>query len=395
MHVSVVGLGVRYLPAALSVSAIALLLPAGCEIAVGDTVPAFTCSVEAGPMGCPTTQVCSPATNECVDKCTITPCIGDLRCEMGTGLCVATVGDASTDQPSSDGRPSDSSGGGDGGPCRSLGCKCSGDAECDSNLCVDRVAATPNLYAAAGNSSFCAQTCCSSGDCPAGDVCFATAAGTNYCVNPAWLGDRTTPGPSGRGGASCGDGSACRSGLCVGGLCADTCCSTSSTGQCASGSVCAFDYFPGPRGFDTHFGANCVPAPDGGKDYSGAQLCSANSDCVSNLCLEDAASSAMHCNDACRNSLDCTSGFSCTYILPNAGQSDTVAACFPAAGTIAVGQPCTMGGTTTCANDLCVGTTCTDPCFVDSDCPAELPHCVVTLLTVGAGGSVEAAVCGP
>jgi hypothetical protein len=398
MRLSGDGLGLRYFPAVLCGAAVTLLLPAVCEIAIGDTVPAFTCDVEAGPMACPTMQVCSPTTSQCVAMCPMAICPAQSHCETGSGLCVANAGDASTDQTetASDARPGDSSGStGDGGPCRSLGCKCSGNADCDSYLCVDEVAATADLYAAAGSSSFCAETCCTSEDCQAGAVCFATAAGANYCVNPAWLGDRTTPGSSGQGGASCGEGSACRSGLCVGGLCADTCCSTESTTQCASGTVCAFADFPGPpTGFDTNLSANCAPLPAGGSDAAGGQPCSFDSDCASNLCLSDG------CSDACRNSADCPSGESCWYLLPylpDGGESNaTVAACYPSVEpNVGIGQSCASGGPMSCANNLCVGTTCTDTCFVDSDCPEELPQCVLTLLQVGMGGKVYATVCGP
>ncbi len=379
------GLRTRHFVAALLVPALALLFSAGCEVAIGDAVPAFLCEADAGPSACPGSQVCSPASHQCVDMCSVSGCPHGFGCSDASQLCVPASTDGSTDEAAADARPNDAPLQADGGPCRSLGCKCSGDADCNSSLCLDMAAATTELYTAAGRSSFCGQTCCTSADCPGGTVCFATAAGGNYCVNPAWLGDRSTPGRL-QGGSSCSTGTQCRSGLCAGGTCADPCCSTQS-GQCASGSACAFGNFPG-KGFDTHYSARCVTSPDAGAPFG--SFCSADADCESNLCLN-------YCVAPCRNSADCPSGHSCWYVLPNSPNSnDVVAACLASTqGSTAVGQSCSSPAS--CANDLCVGgagsMVCTDTCFVDSDCPSSLPNCALALLTVGMGGNVEATIC--
>jgi hypothetical protein len=274
-----------------------------------------------------------------------------------------------------------------------VGCKCTGNTDCDSGLCLDKIAATTALYAAAGMSDFCGQTCCTSEDCPTGTVCFGTAQGGNYCVNAAWLGDRVTTRSGLPGGSACMNDGQCRSGLCASpGLCADTCCSTGSS-QCAAGTVCGFAQFPGPTtGFDTHYTANCIP-PVAGLQQAGGQLCCADSDCKSNLCLANPSGTPI-CVDACRNSGDCGGGSVCSYLLPHSsvGSSDTVAGCWPpSTGMGGPGATCTAPAQ--CKNGLCVGTTCSDPCFVASDCVSPFSKCVVTPLTVEQGGTVEAPIC--
>jgi hypothetical protein len=279
----------------------------------------------------------------------------------------------------------------DGG-CRSLGCGCAGNSACDSGLCLDKVAATPDLYNAAGGTSFCSSPCCTSSDCPGGTVCFATGAGGNYCVDPALLQDRSTPG-AGMGGQACTDGTGCRSGRCVSGVCVDTCCSTAATDECAGGSVCAFADFPG-TGFDVHFGGNC--AKTSGTLTDGA-ACSANTDCQSGFCNKD--STVLHCAAVCRRSADCATGRACAYFVPpgvTGSGNDIIAACLPNAGTLGPGQACTTSQD--CADGLCFsasgGSACSDVCVANADCPSALPHCVVTTLMFMAAGQLEAPICG-
>src|SRR6516162_4307360 len=74
-------------------------------------------------------------------------------------------------------------------------CSCVNAMDCASRVCALSVDVGPTLFQAAGSNQFCTQACCTSVDCPAGTVCFASGEGGQYCVDPAWLG-RATPGPN-------------------------------------------------------------------------------------------------------------------------------------------------------------------------------------------------------
>jgi hypothetical protein len=364
----------RIVPGAIAASVLALVTAAGCEVAIGDALPAFTCTPNAAEAVCPPGQVC--VGSQCV------PIDGGVEAaESGTDVMLDR---SAWDSPPGDGPSPDS------GACRTFGCKCGGQADCDSLLCVDKVAVTGALFAAAGSYSFCSQPCCTSSDCPAGSVCFGTDAGGNYCVKPAWLGDRSQSLGTGLGGQPCSTGADCRSGLCPAAdssHCADTCCSTMSAASECSGApntTCVYKNFPG-TGFDVNFTANCAVANPGG--LPPGRLCGQNSDCASNLCSGS-------CLAACRNSSNCNSALDVCWYLFLLSTSQLVSACSQHDGTAVPGAPC-PGGMRDCGNDLCVGGTCTDVCYSDKDCAGVpgLPHCLPALLTVSGGGSVEAPIC--
>jgi hypothetical protein len=376
----------------------------GCEIAVGNEVPLFECL--QGPAVCPDNKVCDPSSHLCVAPCNVTGCASNMQCDLGSSLCVPVVGDdgpsggdddgaapgqdadAST-QPEEAAPPVETGPGPETGACRGLTCPCSGAAACDSGICADSLTVPSGLYAAAGNQSFCTKPCCTSQDCDANTVCFATGAGGNFCVNPTWV-QRNAPGAA-LGGASCGTGRDCRSGQCgTSGTCADTCCSTFASNECAPGNTCRFGTFPGAATFDKNDVFYCG---HGGSRGNGSS-CTVNSDCQSELC-----DGSNGCTNACRNTGECIgAGEACAYVTPPAAPSSTaVAACFSGPGAIPGSTPegSNCSSDTDCQSLFCDPTShqCTDVCFADSDCKAGW-RCRPEKVTLQAGGSFSVLACG-
>lgn len=389
--------------AALFASVLMGVVAAGCEIAIGNDVPAFECVQEAAV--CPGNQVCDPQNHVCVSPCSVTGCKGGTVCDPGSNACIpgltsddGPVGDDTTapeadadaaTQPDEAAPPVETGPGPDTGPCRGLTCPCSGAASCDSGICADSLTVPSGLYAAAGNTSFCTKPCCTSADCDTGTVCFATGAGGNFCVSPAWLQRSTIVGTS-LGGATCGSGRDCRSGLCAGTTCADTCCSTgAAASECASGNQCRFGNFQGVASFDKNYIAYCGH----GGTHGNGSTCSTNSDCQSELC-----DGIDGCSNACRNTGECaSSGEACAYVTPAAASSGTaVAACFsgPAPGNTPEGGNC--GSDTDCQSLFCGPTShqCTDVCFADSDCTKAGWRCRPESVTLSGGGKFSVLACG-
>jgi hypothetical protein len=378
----------------------------GCEVMVGRDVPAFAC--DEGPDVCPDNEVCDVSAHQCVVRCELIGCKDGLTCDPTTHLCTSDAvssdgGGDVTRVDSSDGssgidadasmRDQEGStadtGNGDSGGCRTFGCACGLDTDCDQGeVCVTQQAA-PDVYSSAGH-AFCSKPCCTSADCDQGTVCFGPGQGGNYCVRPSWLPDRSMNPGSGQGGAACSGadpGSQCRSGLCVGGSCADTCCSTKDArSECAGGATCEFSSFPG-SGFDRHYVANCGPAPGSG---SSGSSCSGRGSCVSGLCLFDFD---WTCHDACRSENDCASGQECTIeLIDQSTPADIASICWPPYGNGAEGSQCTQGSD--CRSGLCNGTVCTTTCFSDADCAAPVAHCRLTPLAVQGGGTYSVLLCG-
>jgi len=399
--------------AATAVGIVALLSGGGgCELAVSDSIPSFTCLPNAAD-SCPSGSVCVPATHECVPRSvTCTPgapsgCAGGTRCDAQTLRCLpaATALDASGDEDARPTPPLDSTPDspdvlvadarerdgpiGDGpdvtvpdatpdGGCRGVTCRCSGANDCDSMICADQLTQTTALYTAVGSMNFCTQPCCTSADCPGSTVCFGTGGGGNYCVLPKWIG-RTGGLGTGQGGSACTGGAECRSGLCTGSACADTCCSTAQeASECASGTVCRFAAFPG-NGFDSHETAWCGPAIG---TLSGGTICSFDTACQSGKC-------GGRCEVACRSSMDCGTGLACSYglapTLPT--NKDIVEACMTATGSTANGGNCSANND--CQSAFCDGSHCTDACVTDGDCKPGL-HCRPVVVQVQGSYSVLA-----
>ncbi|MDP9002564.1 MAG: hypothetical protein M3O46_20940 [Myxococcota bacterium] len=395
-----------------------------CSLIVSNGLPPYMCSPREGNSVCPTDQICAPTAGavaqfRCCDPhapgCTADSEGGnDMMGDDGGMSGDVRTGDAMDAEVLSDA----DSGTNDGlVPCRGLGCRCTTTANCPASFaCVDKVSITADIWAAwidAGGindaGGFCAETCCTSGDCDLGDggsatVCFGTGAGGNYCVPPSWLGDRSAIGIAG-GGASCGDDASadaatvCRSGLCLdSGVCADTCCSTRLYKTECSGSGCRFGAFPG-AGFDNHQAANCaVPI---GSDL-GTSPCMSNDQCRSNLCLGFGGFGGMgSCRDACRLPADCPANprsqpTTCGYVQPNPPDADLVAACMAGGrvGDAGDGMPCRSSGE--CAQGYCAQNgpqgVCIAVCFADSDCP-QPERCRPQTVQLS-GGTYSVLACG-
>lgn len=385
----------------------------GCEIAIGDTVPTVNVC-NGGPDPCPPGQVCDRSYH-CVTACPAAHCATGTMCNPTNGLCEPIVTDGGmpdevTVNDSSGGDVADAvdsmteeeattppDTGTDTGNCPGgVLCGCSGDSSCNSKLCVGQVAVGNGLYQAAGSMSFCSKACCISADCPGGTVCYATGQGGNYCVDPAWIGRMPVTNTGSLGGANCANPRDCRSGLCDGSShCVDTCCSTEqAANECAGGTTCNFDNFPGATAIDKNYGAFCGTVGGSGADGTS---CFQNSDCASNLCAAAPNESSNKCKDACRNSSDCTGSYHCNYVIPPNPPTPTpvVAACFTSQGNLTMGQTCDP------ANDQCKGfcdpssNKCTDVCFGDSDCSAMSGwRCRDSTISVQGGGSYTILCCG-
>ena len=275
-------------------------------------------------------------------------------------------------------------------------CPCANSQDCTSGVCAQSMDVGPTLFAAAGSNQFCTQACCTSIDCPAGTVCFASGEGGQYCVDPAWLG-RTTPSSNAMhvlGGSACSTNSDCRSGLCAGSSCADTCCSLASSGsECQSPASCVFGNFPGKQGIDTHFAPHC--GATGPQPYG--TLCTSNTDCQGGLCFQSGGSG--NCTNPCRGQAECGNSAVCNFYEQG---GDVYAACFPFAmgqGTGNLGATCSMD--IQCLGYYCntgsQGGQCTGPCFTDSDCAAVSGWRCTPQLLIGnlPTGNYNALGCGP
>ena len=384
--------------AALAALIVAMLAGGGCELVVPDTPPPFAC--RPGPDTCPNGSTCVPATGHCVpvaEACSPRSCPAGAQCDPNTLVCQPLDAAAT---PISDGpAPYLDAPGETGvdvldavsdvdsaGSCRGFACKCSGSSDCASGICGDQLTVTGDVYNAAGRASFCTKPCCTSADCDASTVCFATAAGGYYCVRPDWLGRSTTLGTK-IGGQACSVGDDCRSGACAGSICADTCCSSSRAGaQCAAGTSCRFGGFPG-TGFDVHFAAHCAP-PAG--LLPNASACRSAAECQSGFC----DTILLVCRDACGNAQDCGAPRqSCGYTVSTPGSAGVVSACGQSQqGTGVQGSSCQAVGE--CLNGFCNPTShqCTDVCFTDADCTVPGWRCRPE--AVQFGGSYSVLSCG-
>ncbi len=399
-----------------AIAILALLASGGCELAVSDTIPGFTC-VPGAAANCPAGQVCVPSTHQCTPIAgTCTPgaaaaCPAGMRCDpqmlrctgstsaipdaAGDGTLMETSPDSSSDahvgvadgalvadasgdahDASMPDAPADAP-----GPCRGITCGCRGPADCDSGVCADTLTATTALANALNGMSFCTQPCCTSTDCPGNTVCFGTGGGGDYCVAPNWIG-RAVEQALAPGGTACTANGDCRSGLCntSNNQCADTCCSSAQPGQCANGTVCRYAAFPGTS-FDTHETAWCGAAIG---TSAGGSVCAVDATCQSGKCAN-----FTRCEAVCRSTTDCGNGQACSYglgptTLP--ANKDIVAGCVNVTGNVANGGSCTSNAD--CQSAFCDGSgKCTDVCVTDNDCKGGL-HCRPVVVQVQGSYSV-------
>jgi hypothetical protein len=369
-----------------AVALLGLAAVTGCELAVTDTLPAFTCVPGASDV-CPAGEVCDPVAHTCgrAGSVTATPEAG-AQPDGALDADDATVGDSASDareaadetdggvpglDSMADSTPPPVDGGNDSGACHDTGCACVHATDCAGHVCAAEQDVGASLWAAAGtgaagSGAFCTQACCTSADCPNHGVCFATGVGGNYCVLPQWLPGRSATVGASVGGATCAANADCRSGLCASGACADTCCSNAnSASECAVSTTCRIGAFPG-MGFDTHSVGVCTPSL--------------------------ASCSGFQCRP-CRNSAECGVGQAC-YYLPIVPTKDIAAACTTADGPGTPGTKCTTDFT--CATNFCdMGMLCSDVCFADADCTVDGWRCRPEQVQLASGGSDAVLVCGP
>ncbi|MGD0527775.1 MAG: hypothetical protein ABSE49_21760 [Polyangiaceae bacterium] len=292
--------------------------------------------------------------------------------------------EASTASDTGGGSTTDTTVPSEAGPC-TVNCPCANDSDCTTAKGAEGICAqSADVGADLGHTGFCSEPCCTSASCDPGSVCFASGAGGNYCVNPAWLARSTTLGDS-TGGATCTSNAQCRSGLCTGGKCADTCCSfADSSAECASGTECAFGAFPGTSP-DIHFAARCS-AP-GGAQTAGSP-CSVSSECAGGLCYTNASNP--FCVAPCSTSTECGGGYGCQLDIQG---GDIYAGCFLVNGQDAQGSPC--NDFTQCLGGLCSAAgECTNICFSDSVCEGGW-RCSPMLDNEYPAGDPTVLACGP
>jgi hypothetical protein len=283
----------RTFPATRALHAALLALALGaavaCEAIVSSDVPEFTCS-GSGPSDCPSGSLCDT---------TVGRCVLDLGGENEAG-----DGDAGDEDAT--GVPDAKPDARDSGPAP-LGGACALDTDCASRLCGKSAFLTTAIVSAA--SGVCTQTCCTSGDCPSGFVCFSGGTGGSYCVDEAKAG-RTPPTTGGKpAGEACTGSTECRSGLCSNDVCLDTCCLQS---DCAAGTFCAVENVT-IKGGAAHDIWVCSPRSVSLKNAGTA--CTGNPQCKNDNCIGAPAV----CNPPCCTAADCEAadpsfaGYTCAY----------------------------------------------------------------------------------
>lgn len=334
-----------------------LSLLAACQLIVSNDLPSYRC-VGDNPSSCPDGLTCGPF-----------------------GLCV--VPDDATDA-GKDARPN---GGGDGGDAGfTIGTECVLDSDCKEGLICGTSAILTTTIVPQDSKPVCTTPCCTSEDCPTGNVCYATSSGSNYCVASTRAGARAST-QNLAGGAACTSASDCRSGSCTG-RCADnsnTACTTSDKcngvdcidlqcldtccrqNNCATGSVCRA--LAGTAHASWACGAPEV-MPNGSASGEVKATCTENYQCKNANCAFDVYPTK-HCTPSCCSSADCAAlgtNYACGY-----GKQDTelLKWCFaPVSGAVALGAACTVDAQ--CVSHYCDPelAKCMNVCCTDRDCTA-------------------------
>ncbi len=371
----------RRAPSLACLTAVGLALLAGiggCEVLVGDSLPADIHCADDLASECPSGEYCS-ASHLCI-PC-LTPGCGPLVIDGGrdagggmdarvtpvdaghdTGV-VPPV-DAPVEAPATPGQIGD--------VCGTAG------AACASGLsCLD----TSNLTGlGAGAGTICSEPCCTSADCGGDNVCYPTTGG-NLCISAA-LATKCT------GGAS---------------ACGATCCTSS---DCTSG---AMDYCAIGESAGGSFTPSCTTfGGDTSCDFGPCQgvsgdPCAMDSDCESGVC-----SCTDFDNCACAEALDCcgpsdcaSAGGTCGWLEATDANNATLVfrGCTTAGGQTASGMAC--HSYTECQGTICESFTgggdklCSQPCCQDSDCSAVTGWVCLPYSVPLTAGSVALLVCQP
>jgi hypothetical protein len=319
---------------------VATVLLVGCQLLVPSDVPDFKCA-SADPSACPSGMTCDTTAGRCVSSA-LTP-------EGGEEEDVVVPSDAKdvkdVDAPIT---------------AAELGADCTANGDCKSQICGTSTILTTTIIPGASK-SICTQTCCTSGDCPTGFVCFGTGTGGNYCV-PAVRAQRSTPGTKAPG-AACVGSTDCRSGLCAGSplRCIDTCCTAS---DCTSPTTCRVKIINVPPPDRETW--TCAPAETTGtKDPPLA--CGSGTECKSDNC----AGFPKKCRPSCCNATHCSAfgaNAFCAYGTFLTTNADTKWCFDPPTAGAALGATC--NGDIDCASRLCdpESKKCVTACCRDGDC---------------------------
>jgi hypothetical protein len=251
----------------------------------------------------------------------------------------------------------------DSGKCTIVGCPCTRNGDCDSDICADST-----ILTSVETGRVCTKPCCASSDCASGFVCFAAGTGGNYCVAASLIGRTTLGGVP--GGGACANDETCRSGKCgQGGKCLDACCKDANCpgGQCAQ---------------DTQqTGHDVLQCTGNAGTKTNGQTCSSASSCDGAVCeYENATDFNMSCMAPCCASSPCGSGYACFDLNINGPSgTDWIPVCSQPQGNDTDGQPLAIGpgamGATCalnrdCRSVHCLAGKCTDVCCTDADCTA-------------------------
>ncbi len=271
------------------------------------------------------------------------------------------------------------------------------------------------------------------------------------CVVDAMTGERLCQDPVGNGmtGDACNSGAECASNLCLNGACANPC---EGNADCPNGFICEIQSIPLEGGGQASFNV-CVEAPQpclanddctdpeicvatrmgnsveltcqdpvpGGGELG--DMCVADSDCLSGLCVDGA------CSEPCQRPIDCSpdGSFVCEpegsltvngqllnvckpkppeQCLSNS-QCSSPERCVATRGQSAIeftcGMPNANGGNTgaTCTTDsdciqnLCLGGVCAPPCQGNGDCAAATDFTCEGQDVMLAAGTDNVNVCTP
>jgi hypothetical protein len=387
-----------------------LIATGGCEAIVSDNLPTGSCAPDNVQGGCPPGYICYQG--QCAF---MAPQAGGAGgggggggggrdAGGGGGGGAGGGGGGGGGGAGGAGGGGGGAGGGGGGGGVDAGCvggggSCSGFGDCCSKICGDENALGQAVYTSAGSHNVCTAPCCTSDDCAAGLVCYAPGTGSNYCVDPRWIGRQPPQSSPGAIGTPCTTGSQCRSGICdtTAGACTDTCCATSS---CGAGINCQLSTFPGAVNVDDHFTWSCKATPQSGGPQA---VCGQDTDCASNKCISFNGTNG-ECVQACRNSPSCPSQYVCapTILINGAdggieNNGDAFAACFfqtPPPGSGATGSACSgASADAACRSNSCdtAQSVCSDMCFADADCTGLV--CRSLFVKVQGGGNNEILAC--